>query len=230
MRRDADRAAGEKCLLKWASGCWAGDDYELGIREVADTQALNTRTTKEKTYHLIVSFRPEDAPRLTPDDYRAIEERFAAALGLAEHQRHCGVHINTENVHMHVAYNLIHPEKLTRVEPWRDYVARDKLCRELEKEYGLVVDNGREKRPEKALSSAAATVEAHSGRQSFEGYAQEQASEIVAGLDSLQTWEELHTLLAERGLVLQKRGAGLVIRNRHGKQMTRPAPPTARCR
>ena len=221
LRRDADRAAGEKCLLKWASGCWAGDDYELGIREVADTQALNTRTTKEKTYHLIVSFRPEDAPRLTPDDYRAIEERFAAALGLAEHQRHCGVHINTENVHMHVAYNLIHPEKLTRVEPWRDYVARDKLCRELEKEYGLVVDNGREKRPEKTLGSAAATVEAHSGRQSFEGYAQEQASEIVAGLDSLQTWEELHTLLAERGLVLQKRGAGLVIRNRHGKQMTK---------
>ena len=93
LRRDADCAAGEKCLLTWASGCWAGDDYELGIREVADTQALNTRTTKEKTYHLIVSFRPEDASRLTPDDYRAIEERFTAALGLARHQRHCGVHI-----------------------------------------------------------------------------------------------------------------------------------------
>ena len=207
--------------MRWAAGCWAGDDYDLAIQEVADTQALNTRTTKEKTYHLIVSFRPEDAPGLKADDYRAIEERFAAALGLSEHQRHCGVHVNTENVHMHIAYNLIHPEKLTRVEPWRDYIARDKLCRELEKEYGLVVDNGREKRPGKTLGSAAATVEAHSGRQSFEGYAQEQASEIVAGLDSLQTWEELHTLLAERGLVLQKRGAGLVIRNRHGKQMTK---------
>ena len=207
--------------MHWAAGCWAGDDYALAIQEVADTQALNTRTTREKTYHLIVSFRPEDAPGLKAEDYRAIEERFAAALGLSEHQRHCGVHVNTENVHMHVAYNLIHPEKLTRVEPWRDYIARDKLCRELEKEYGLVVDNGREKKSGKTLGSAASTVEAHSGRQSFESYAQEQARTVMDRLESARTWEEAHILLAERGLVLQKRGAGLVIRNRHGRQMTK---------
>ena len=207
--------------MHWAAGCWAGDDYALAIQEVADTQALNTRTTREKTYHLIVSFRPEDAPGLKAEDYRAIEERFAAALGLSEHQRHCGVHVNTENVHMHVAYNLIHPEKLTRVEPWRDYIARDRLCRELEKEYGLVVDNGREKKSGKTLGSAASTVEAHSGRQSFESYAQEQARTVMDRLESARTWEEAHILLAERGLVLQKRGAGLVIRNRHGRQMTK---------
>ena len=94
--------------MSWCAGCWAGDDYELAIQEVADTQALNTRTTQEKTYHLIVSFRPEDETRLTPEAFKAIEERFAQALGLSEHQRHCGVHVNTENMHMHVAYNLIH--------------------------------------------------------------------------------------------------------------------------
>ena len=127
----------EKCLISWCAGCWAGDDYDLAVQEVADTQALNRRTGKEKTYHLLVSFHPEDEGKLTPDVFKQIEERFADALGLSEHQRHCGVHVNTENIHMHVAYNLIHPEKLTRVEPWRDYLKRDKLCRELEKEYGL---------------------------------------------------------------------------------------------
>ena len=163
----------EKCLMSWCAGCWAGDDYDLAVQEVADTQALNRRTGKEKTYHLLVSFHPEDEGKLTPDVFKQIEERFADALGLSEHQRHCGVHVNTENIHMHVAYNLIHPEKLTRVEPWRDYLKRDKLCRELEKEYGLTVDNGRETGKERSLGSKAAAMEAHSGQQSFEGFARQ---------------------------------------------------------
>ena len=126
---------GEKSLVSWCAGCWAGDDYELAMLEVKDTQALNTRTTKEKTYHLVISFRPEDEAKLTSEIYKKIEEEFAQALGFEEHQRHCGVHQNTANIHMHVAYNMIHPEKLTRYEPFRDYWKRDKLCRDLEFKY-----------------------------------------------------------------------------------------------
>ena len=207
--------------MSWCAGCWAGDDYELAIQEVADTQALNTRTTQEKTYHLIVSFRPEDETRLTPEAFKAIEERFAQALGLSEHQRHCGVHVNTENMHMHVAYNLIHPEKLTRVEPWRDYIKRDKLCRELEKEYGLVIDNGRDKAQEQGLGERAAAVEAHTGRQSFEGYARDQGEAILAILKNARSWEDVHCAFARHGLELKPRGAGLVVKNRHGRHVAK---------
>ena len=224
MRRNADfpeDVKPEKCLMSWCAGCWAGDDYELAMREVADTQALNTRTTQEKTYHLVVSFHPEDDTRLTPEVFKAIEQRFADALGLSEHQRHCGVHVNTENMHMHVAYNLIHPEKLTRVEPWRDYIKRDKLCRELEKEYGLVVDNGRDQAREKSLGDKAASVEAHTGRQSFEGYAQNQGEAILALLENARTWEDVHCAFARHGLELKPRGAGLVVKNRHGRHTTK---------
>ena len=52
VRRDTDFSKDvkpEKCLMNWCAGCWAVDDYELAIREVADTQALNTRTTNAKT-------------------------------------------------------------------------------------------------------------------------------------------------------------------------------------
>ena len=101
----------EKCLMAWCVGCFGGDDYAEGIAEVVDTQDLNTRTTQSKTYHLVVSFRPMDEEKLTPKIFRAIEERFAVALGYSEHQRHCGVHKNTGNLHMHIAYNTIHPEK-----------------------------------------------------------------------------------------------------------------------
>ena len=224
VRRDTDfpeDVKPEKCLMSWCAGCWAGDDYELAIQEVADTQALNTRTTQEKTYHLIVSFRPEDETRLTPEAFKAIEERFAQALGLSEHQRHCGVHVNTENMHMHVAYNLIHPEKLTRVEPWRDYIKRDKLCRELEKEYGLVIDNGRDKAQGQGLGERAAAVEAHTGRQSFEGYACDQGEAILAMLENARSWEDVHCAFARHGLELKPRGAGLVVKNRHGRHMAK---------
>ena len=222
MRRDADipqgSMTGEKCLMTWCAGCWAGDDYELAMQEVADTQALNTRTTQEKSYHLIVSFRPEDEDKLTPETFKAIEQRFADALGLSDHQRHCGVHINTENMHMHVAYNLIHPETLRRVEPWRDYIKRDKLCRELEREYGLTVDNGRDKATGLARGEKPATIEAHTGRKSFESYAHEQGEAILAKLKAAKAWDDVHRAFAEHGLELKPRGAGLIVKNRHGRQ------------
>lgn len=209
---------GEKSLMSWCAGCWAGDDYDLAMQEVADTQALNTRSAKEKTYHLVVSFHPEDQAALTPEAFKAIEERFAEALGLSEHQRHVGVHINTENMHMHVAYNLIHPEKLTRVEPWRDYIKRDKLCRELEKDFGLVVDNGREQIQERGLGGTAATIEAHTGLQSFEGYTRNQGEAILTILENAGTWEDVHQAFARHGMELHPRGAGLIVKDRHGKQ------------
>jgi hypothetical protein len=159
----------EKPALTWCAGCQEGQDYAEGISEVEDTQALNTRARNNKTYHLVVSFRPEDAAKLTPEALREIEQRFAAALGLAEHPRHCAFHTDTQNPHVQVAYNLIHPEKLTRHEPFRDYSARDALCRELEKEYGLSVDNGREQGRAQSNERAVA-VEAQRGEQSFVSY------------------------------------------------------------
>ena len=97
---------GEKSLMHWCVGCLGDDDYQSGIAEAVDAQALNTRSEKEKTYHLMISFRPEDGAKLVPEVFKAIEERFASALGYTEHQRHCGVHQNTANLHLHVAYNM----------------------------------------------------------------------------------------------------------------------------
>ncbi len=209
---------GEKCLLAWCAGCWAGDDYDLAVKEVADTQALNTRTTREKTYHLMVSFRPEDEAKLTPDTFKAIEEAFAKALGFEEHQRHCGVHKNTANLHMHVAYNVIHPERLTRYEPFRDFHTRDRVCRELEQRFGLAVDNGREQVPRERtrLRDTAATVEAHTGQQSLEGYAKGQRATILEALGTCETWEDLHRSLAPLGLEIKPHANGLVCKDRHG--------------
>lgn len=60
-----------------------------------------------------------------------------------------------------------------RHKEFRDYWIRDKVCRELEREYGLAMDNGRaQTAPERQpLGEKAALLEAHTGQQSFEGYA-----------------------------------------------------------
>jgi hypothetical protein len=72
---------GEKALFSWFSGCWTEDDYQLAIEEVEMVQKTNVRTAKEKTYHLMVSFRPEDDDKLTQDVLQEIELEFARSLG-----------------------------------------------------------------------------------------------------------------------------------------------------
>lgn len=209
----------EPPFLTWCGGCVGGEDYAEGIAEVQDVQALNTRVQTAKTYHLVVSFRPEDEAKLTPDILREIERRFTTALGLSEHQRHCAVHTDTQNIHMQIAYNLIHPVTLTRNDhPW-DYNKRDALCRELEREYGLAVDNGMEKERQPRNEKAVA-VEGQ-GLQSFDGYVQERKASILAALDTAiaaQSWQILHKELHSHGLEIRPRGNGLIIKDRHGKQ------------
>ena len=211
---------GEKSLMHWCAGCLGDDDYQNGIAEAMDVQTMNTRTKQSKTYHLVISFRPEDEAKLTPEIFSAIEERFADSLGYTEHQRHCGVHKNTGNLHMHICYNMIHPEKHTRHEPFRDYWKRDKVCRELEKEYGLVVDNGRSKNKQQSLGEKATLIEAHTGQQSFESYAKAHRDKIVPVLASAPDWETLHKELALYGMEIKPHGNGLVIADRHNQRHT----------
>lgn len=211
---------GEKSLMHWCAGCLGDDDYQNGIAEAVDVQAMNTRSRQNKTYHLVISFHPEDEAKLTPEVFRAIEERFAAALGYTEHQRHCGVHKNTANLHMHIAFNMIHPEKHTRHEPFRDYRTRDGICRELEREYGLAVDNGRTKDKQRSLGEKAALVEAHTGQQSFESYAKAHKDKILLVLAAATDWQTLHEGLARYGMEIKPHGSGLVIADRHNQRHT----------
>ena len=211
---------GEKSLMHWCAGGLGDDDYQSGIAEAVDVQAMNTRSRQSKTYHLVVSFRSEDEAQLTPELFRVIEERFAAALGYTEHQRHCGVHKNTANLHMHIAYNMIHPEKRTRHEPFRDFWKRDKLCRELEQEFGLMVDNGRSKNTQRSLGEKAALVEAHTGQQSFESYAKTHRDNILSVLATAKGWQTFHEGLALYGIEIKPHGNGLVIADRHNQRHT----------
>ncbi|NLZ17596.1 MAG: relaxase/mobilization nuclease domain-containing protein [Desulfobulbaceae bacterium] len=216
--RDASHE-GEKCLMAWHEGCWA-PDYDLALVEIEATQAMNTRAKSDKTYHLMVSFRPEDEARLTPEAFQRIENAMAEALGLDEHQRLCGVHKNTNNLHLHIAYNLIHPDRLTVATSLHyDFHKLSKACRALEKEFGLVVDNGIEVSDplEPKISQRAAAMEAHSGEQSFQSFVLEQREPLLAEIEIATDWQEVHQALASYGIAIRPKANGLVLANVEGK-------------
>jgi len=216
--RDASHA-GEKCLLSWHEGCLA-PDYDLALVEITATQAMNTRCRNDKTYHLMISFRPEDEAKLNPEAYRKIELAMADALGVSGHQRVCGVHKNTNNLHMHVAYNLIHPEKYTIHEPFRDFYKLAESCREMEKEFDLAIDNGitlGEPKRENKVDQRAASMEAHSGEQSFQAFVFDRKNQIVNEVIKATTWEEAHRVFADYGIEIKEQGNGLALVNLQGQ-------------
>ena len=117
---------------------------EWAALEIETTQSLNQRATGDKTYHLIISFPEGETPKT--EALKSIESEMCNALGYGEHQRISVAHQDTDNFHIHIAINKIHPVRLTMHEPYRDYRIRDNVCLALEKKHSLQPDNHKKKR------------------------------------------------------------------------------------
>ena len=174
------------------------------ITEVLATQYANTRATGDKTYHLLVSFRAGEQP--SAKTLQAIEDRICAGLGFCEHQRVSAVHNDTDNLHIHIAINKIHPTRRTMHEPYYSHRALAELCTALERDYGLERDNHEPR--QRGAAARAADMERHSGEQSLVGWIKRECLEEIRAATS---WAELHQVMCDNGLELRARGNGLVI-------------------
>lgn len=174
------------------------------IEEVLATQHLNIRAKSDKTYHLIVSFRAGENP--DAEILKAIEEKICQGLGYGEHQRISAVHTDTDNLHIHIAINKIHPTRNTIHEPYYSHRALSDLCETLEAEYGLEPDNHMPH--QRGAAARAADMERHSGIESLVGWIKR---ECLGEIKSAGTWEELHDVLQQNGLEMRRRGNGLVV-------------------
>lgn len=180
------------------------DRAEVAATEVLNTQAQNKRAISDRTYHLIVSFRPGESPDQAT--LTAVESRVCAGLGYGEHQRVSAVHHDTDNVHVHIAINTIHPTRYTMHNAHNDFKTLGELCTKLEQEYGLEEDNHVAKR--RGAENLAADMESHSGVESLLGWVQRECADQ---LQAAQSWAELHQAMQENGLRLHERGNGLVV-------------------
>ena len=220
----AAKEKGEKLEDLWIVNSNGGEelnDLSHAIRDIEATQALNSRSNADQTYHLIASFRDE---KPSPEHLKEIEQSIAKALGFEEHQRVVGTHQNTDNFHMHIAYNKIHPETLVIHSPFQDFKKLSVVCREIEQKFDLKVDNGMEMEQDRdklRTNQAAKDYEAHTWQQSLDSYVKENARPLKRALTKAATWQDFHVSFAEYGLELRPRGNGMIIRAINKEQMVK---------
>jgi len=174
------------------------------LREIAATQRLNNRALSDRTYHLLISMRAGEQP--DPATLKAIEGRFCAELGYAGHQRISVVHHDTDNLHIHVAINKIHPETLTIHDPKADYWIRSKLCAVLERELGL----GQDRHEAKERRGPSNDLEAMSGEGSFRSWIAQYTQHFL----DATSWREFHGIADACNVKLQLRGNGFVFEDK----------------
>lgn len=219
----AAKEPGEKLDKFWIENCGAGetlDDLELALREVYAVRLMKPEVT-DKSYHMVVSFRPGEKDRLAEQDLKDIASAYAEGLGFAEHQYVAGTHINTDNFHMHIAFNKIHPRTLQVVNPFRDFKLLDRVSRKLEKQFGLFIDRGmaqREKHGPK-LSPSARDYEAQTWQESFQNHVLQHRKDLLEKINGAEAWQDVHKILDEHDIELKKRGNGFVLVGPDGQGM-----------
>lgn len=183
------------------TGC-ESESADWAALEMQAVQKMNHRAKGDRTYHLVLSFREEPSK----DVIRQIEDIVCNKLGYEEHQRVSVVHGDTDNLHLHIAINKIHPQKLTLHEPFYDHKTLAALCSHLEKDFQLQQDNHISRG--KSRETAAVNMERAGDLESLTGWIQRNC---MNQMERAESWELLHGILSEHGLTLHPRGNGFII-------------------
>lgn len=189
------------------TNCEERNDPEIAAIEMEVIQRQNRKTKTDKTYHLLVSFRAGEDPN--SDTLKKIEQELCHALGYSEHQRIAVTHRDTDNTHMHIAINKIHPGTFTAHTPYFDKLRLRNARIQIEKKYGLLLES----ETQGNHVSKAADMEALAGMESLESWVKRQC------LDEMKQagdWQSLHKILDENGLTLKPRGNGFIMQTTDG--------------
>jgi hypothetical protein len=183
-------------------------DLELACRLVDAVQAQNTRAGSKRTYHLVISFDPEDRS-LDAKELQRVVEHLVDVLGFSEHQYVAVRHNDKDHEHVHVAINKIHPETLRIHSPAWDHQKLFTGARALELELGLTPLRSRARAREN-VPQRAADLEAYQRVESFARWARENLRPTLRATE-LRSWNDLHAVCFRFGIVLRPHGNGLVF-------------------
>jgi hypothetical protein len=199
------------------------------VTAAAEMHAVAKRNARvrDPVYHVILSWQKGEEP--TNTQMFDAGEAALAALDMREHQYVFAIHRDTENTHLHLMVNRVHPETGRAVHPGLSHLKLDRCMRELELAQGWVHDRGAfavverdgrmqiertaRRRETSRMPAGARDMEAHADEESLFTYANGDARrEALAVLKrSDATWQDLHAALAEYGLELRVRGQGLGV-------------------
>ncbi|EEA0396713.1 relaxase/mobilization nuclease domain-containing protein, partial [Salmonella enterica subsp. enterica serovar Tennessee] len=201
---------GVTCFHNCTSLETAAEEMEYTAR-----QARYAKDDTDPVFHYILSWQAHESPR--PEQIYDSVRHTLKALGLSEHQYVSAVHTDTDNLHVHVAVNRVHPDTgyLNCLSWSQEKLSR--ACRELELKHGFAPDNGcwihapgsrivRKTAAERDRQNAWTRGK----KQTFREYVSQTA---VAGLRSepVHDWLSLHRRLAEDGLYLTLQNGSFMV-------------------
>ena len=183
--------------------------------------ATENRRCKDPVFHLILSWREMESPsKQQADEATRIALR---ELGLEDCQALWVLQRDTENPHVHIVVNRIHPDTHKAITPangWT-YKAVEKAARKIELAQGWEVEqNGfytvtedgeiieKSKSGKRSISQNAKDSEVHTAIKSAERIAQEIAAPVIR---NAKNWHELHKNLAVQGITFEKKGSGAIL-------------------
>jgi len=221
IREPHDQNPDEKVLYANGRG-FLCDDHAAQREEMVALSAESVRS-KNPVNHYILSWREGEQP--SPEQVEEAVSIFMDQLGWKDHQAIYGLHKDTDNIHLHIAINRVHPETHKVVEVHRGFdielahkaIARIEHAQGWQREQNgryQVLENGELARahydPEKPRqpSRRKQDMENRTGEKSAHRIAIEEGAAIIK---QAQTWEQLHRELAAKGMRYEKTGSGATV-------------------
>lgn len=221
IRNPQARNPGEKVLYERGRG-FLCEDHES---QQAEMVALAQEAVKSPNpvSHWVLSWREGEQPSV--EQVEEAVSLFLGELGISEHQVIYALHRDTDNLHLHIAVNRVHPDTLKVIKPNGGFdieaahraVARIEHAQGWERErHGRyhVLENGElrrdsQERPEiRQPEQRKRDMEHRTGEKSAERIAIEEGAPI---LRAARSWEQLHAELAQVGMRYEKTGSGATL-------------------
>jgi len=216
-----NKNANEKCVYSGARNFLT----DTSKSQKAEMLALSQEAVRSKdtVNHYVMSWQEGEQP-----SHAQIDEAvslFLDELGLKDHQTVYGLHADTDNLHLHLVINRVHPDTLKVIKPNKgfDIEAAHKAIARIEHAQGWrreqhgryqVLENGelgrepidteKQRQPDQAKRDR----ENRTGEKSAERIAIEDGAAIIK---SASDWQTLHRQLAEKGLRYEKKGSGAMM-------------------
>jgi len=171
----------------------ASDGVLLGTnKEMIDSfncQCLLNPKIKQPLGHIALSFKREDAPRLTDEFMAKIALEYMQLMGIKNTQFILVRHHNTDNPHCHLVYNRINYDGKV-ISSQNDFKRNEIATKKLKDKYGLTYAEDKSKTNVKKLHNP-------------ERVKYEIHNAVKAALKRCRTWEEFNEDLKGRGIHLE---------------------------
>lgn len=216
-KRDADRDP-ERVAWMETRNLFVSDPDK--IPSMMRATAAQSRKCQKPVYHMIISWRPDEAP--SDITMREVADQALFDLGLNEHQAVLAAHQDTDHRHLHILINRVHPETGKAWHTSKDWARFERSIARQALERGLLKVDGRHNTPElmarenkRARDSEYQMAkrlqrEVPKDRWSLEEI-KSRRKQLTPIFEQSRSWDQLTRLLSAEGLTLTAKGQGLVI-------------------